>query len=211
MRTVPPSPLRCLSTRARRWLLALALASATGAVQADDPKAARFYEDALVRYEKNDIAGAIIQLKNALQIDKNLLPVELLVGKALLAQSEVFAAEVAFNEALRLGVNRGEVVLDLARAVIDQGRPQEVLEQARFGLDGLPRDLRYELLLLRAAAASDLGDHKAALLQLFEQAVDVLGMFAVVEQNLGQFHLVDVQAGVVAVGRAGQVPEHAVE
>jgi len=35
---------------------------------AADAKASKYYEDALVRYEKKDLAGAIIQLKNALQI-----------------------------------------------------------------------------------------------------------------------------------------------
>ena len=75
------------------------------ALAATNPKAARFYEEALTRYEKKDMAGAIIQLKNALSIDKAMLPVHVLLGKALLAKGEVIAAEVAFDEALRLGVD----------------------------------------------------------------------------------------------------------
>jgi hypothetical protein len=61
----------------RAALLALWVAAAPlpALAQKNDTKAARFYEDALVRYEKKDLPGAIIQLKNALQIDKNMLPV----------------------------------------------------------------------------------------------------------------------------------------
>ena len=131
-----------------------------------DPKASKFYEDALQRYNKGDVKGAVIQLKNALQIDKALLPVHVLLGKSLLASSELAAAEAAFDEALRLGVDRAEVVLPLAQAVSGQGRPQDILNQHRFRLEGLPNATRVELLLARAAAASDIGDHKLALEQL---------------------------------------------
>ena len=51
----------------------------------------------MLRYERQDIEGAIIQLKNALQIDKRMLPVQVLLGKALLANGQAVAAEVAFN------------------------------------------------------------------------------------------------------------------
>ncbi|MCU0923923.1 MAG: hypothetical protein MUF16_26980 [Burkholderiaceae bacterium] len=52
-----------------------------------------------MRYEKEDLPGAIIQLKNALKIDKNMLPVHVLLGKALLDNGDFVAAEVAFQEA----------------------------------------------------------------------------------------------------------------
>jgi cellulose synthase operon protein C len=135
----------------------------TPALAAADAKAARFYEDALTRYEKKDVPGAIIQLKNALQIDKSMLPVHVLLGKALLADGDVGAAEVAFNEAMRLGVNRAEVVLPLARAVIGQGRQQHVIEQPRFAPAGLPPGVQLKMLLLRASAYADLGDARNAL------------------------------------------------
>jgi Tfp pilus assembly protein PilF len=51
-----------------------------GAAAAPENKASQYYEDALTRYEKHDVKGAIIQLKNALQIDKNMLPVHVLLG-----------------------------------------------------------------------------------------------------------------------------------
>ena len=130
---------------------------------AADEKASKFYEDALVRYEKKDIDGAIIQLKNALQIDKNMLPVQVLLGKALLKNGDVIGAELAFNEALRLGVNRAEVVVQLALAYTAQGKQKLIFEQQQFALAGLPAGIQLQLLLVRASANSDLGDAKAAL------------------------------------------------
>lgn len=135
----------------------LALAASAPALAAD-PKASRLYEEALTRFEKKDMAGAVIQLKNALQIDKSMLPVHVLLGRALLAQGDVAAAEVAFNEALNLGVNRAEVVVPLARALVGQARLVElVAEGPKFDVNGLPPGVRMELLLVKAAAQSDLG------------------------------------------------------
>lgn len=130
---------------------------------AADAKASKYYEDALVRYEKKDINGAIIQLKNALQIDKNMLPVQMLLGKALLQNGEVASAEVAFTEALRLGVNRAEVVIPLGQAFLAQGKHKLLLEQQQFALSGLPSNAQLQLLLLRASASADLGDLRAAM------------------------------------------------
>lgn len=130
---------------------------------ASDPKASKFYEDALNRYDKRDIAGTIIQLKNALQVDKNMLPAHVLLGKALFANGDPGGAEVAFNEALRLGVNRAEVVVQLARSVIQQGQPQLVLDQQRFSMAGLPPSVQAQLWLVKAVAAADTGDARAAL------------------------------------------------
>jgi putative PEP-CTERM system TPR-repeat lipoprotein len=128
-----------------------------------DPKAARFYEDALVRYEKKDLPGAIIQLKNALQIDQRMLPVQVLLGKALLETGDVSAAEVAFNEAIKLGVNKAEVVVPLAQALLAQGRQKEVLEGAAFATQGLPQGTQQDLLLQKAIAQADLGNPNLAL------------------------------------------------
>jgi cellulose synthase operon protein C len=148
--------------------LSLLLAAVPLTHAAADTKAARYYEDALSRYDKKDVAGAIIQLKNALQIDKNMLPVHVLLGKSLLATSEVIGAEVAFNEALRLGVNRAEVVIPLARSVIAQGRLQELLDKPVFSPAGLPTSTQAQLLLLRASAAADIGGAPAAMRSIEE-------------------------------------------
>lgn len=150
-------------------LLALALAVLALQAQANDPQAARLYEDALKRYEQRDVAGAIVQLKNALRADRRMLQVHLLLGRALLDASDVVAAEVAFNEALRLGVDRAEVVLPLARAVLAQGQREPLFDDARFSLQGLPAGTRAALLLLQATAHADLGRPREAL-QAIEQS-----------------------------------------
>ena len=147
--------------------------SGTPSLGQSNTKAARFYEDALVRYEKKDLSGAIIQLKNALQADPNMLPVQLLLGKALMQNGEVAAAEVAMLEALRLGVNRVEVVIPLGQALLAQGKHKLVLEQATFNPAGLPTATQLQLHLLRAAAQTDLGDARAALRSIDEaRAID---------------------------------------
>lgn len=152
---------------------ALSMGMALPSHAQDNSKAARFYEDALIRYEKKDVAGAIIQLKNALQIDPNMLPVQMLLGKALMQNGEVAAAEVAYYEALRLGVNRAEVVLPLARAYIAQGKHKLVLEQKTFALAGLPPATLLQLHLLRATTYADLGDTRNALRSIDEaRAID---------------------------------------
>lgn len=163
----PPRPT------GKRWshlaiALAVGLAGLT-AQAASDPKAAKLYEDALQRFEKKDHAGAVVQLKSALQIDKNMLPVHVLLGKVLLAQGQPVPAEAALLEALRLGVSREEVVLPLARANLDMGRPRVVLDDDRYADKDLSASTRFALLVLKAGAADDAGDRKLAL-QLLEKA-----------------------------------------
>lgn len=160
---------RCPTHRITLTALAavLVLAGApAGAVQ--DAKAARYYEDALTRYEKRDVAGAIIQLKNALQIDRNMLPVQMLLGKALSQNGEAAQAEIAFTEAIRLGVNRSEVVVPLAQAMIAQGKLKSVLDQPQFAPAGLPTGVKIQMHLLRAGAHADLGDMRTAFREIEE-------------------------------------------
>jgi cellulose synthase operon protein C len=152
-----------LRPQLRRLVLALVLAAATSSGHTADSKASQLYEEALQRFEQKDLPGAIIQLKNAIKADRKLLPVHVLLGKALLANGDVGQAEVAFTEALSLGVNRAEVVVPLARAVIAQAKQQQLVDQPRFAIAGLPAPVQSQLLLLRATSMSDLGDSRSAL------------------------------------------------
>ncbi|MDY0746651.1 PEP-CTERM system TPR-repeat protein PrsT [Paucibacter sp. R3-3] len=158
----------------RHALLALLLAaSAASFAQTNDAKAARFYEDALQRFDRKDYAGAIIQLKNSLQVDKSQLSVHLLLGKALLADSQVVAAETEFGEALRLGVDRAEVVVPLAQTLIAQGKHSRVFDDTRLSPTGLPSGIKLKLLLVRSSAASDIGDTRTAMQSVLDaRAID---------------------------------------
>lgn len=141
----------------------LALAVPAAWPQGAPGSAAQFYEDALQRYQRKDIKGAIVQLKNAVRLDNRQLAAQVLLGKALLEDGDVIAAEVALSNALSLGVNRAEVVLPLAQSNLRLSRPRVVLEDPRFATAGLPTGLQAELLLLKAEAQSDLGAHPEAL------------------------------------------------
>jgi cellulose synthase operon protein C len=158
------------SNRLRPLVAALLSASVCVALAAD-PKSAQYYEDALARFEKKDYPGSIVQLKNVLRTDAKNLSAQVLLGKALLENGDVGPAEVAFSEALRLGVNRAEVVVPLAKCLILQGKPEEVLNAQRFAADGLPKGTLYQLLLQKAAAATDMADPKVALKVLEEARV----------------------------------------
>ena len=150
-------------------MLSLLLAFGLPGRAAIDAKAARYYEDALVRYEKKDMAGAVVQLKNVLQIDNRMLAAHVLLGKSLLATGDVIAAEAALNAALTIGVDRSEVVLPLAEALVAQGKLQLLASQPLFTTNGLPPEVRVRLLLVKAAAASDLNSPAEAL-KLLEEA-----------------------------------------
>ncbi len=136
---------------------------------AQNSKSSQLYEDALRRFHSKDVAGSIIQLKNVLQADRNHLPALLLLGKASLEDSNPGAAEAAFDEALKRGASRSEVSVLLARALVEQGKQALMLDDPRCRVEGLPVRSQAELLLVRAAATSDLGNERGAL-ELIRQA-----------------------------------------
>jgi putative PEP-CTERM system TPR-repeat lipoprotein len=146
---------------------AVAFAMACPAGAQSPTQASRYYEDALKRYEKNDVGGAVVQLKNALQQDPKLLAAYVLLGRAQLTRSDAAAAEEAFARALQLGVNRAEIAVPMAQALYDQGKYQALLE--RFPAELVSGPQRAELLVLRGHAYKGLGDADAAL-RAFEGA-----------------------------------------
>ncbi len=108
-----------------------------------------------------DDAGAIIQLKNALQQDPKMLPALVLLGQAHLRKGDPAAAEGVFAAAEKLGVERGQIATFYAQAYYEQGKLKPLLE--KFGADGLAPATRLEVLLLRALAQLDLGQLDSAL------------------------------------------------
>jgi len=128
-----------------------------GAVQAGDAaKAAAYYEDGLGRFEEGDKPGAIIQLKNALQENPNLLTAQVLLGRVSLDLLEFPTAEVAFDKALELGVSPSEIAEPRARLLMALGRAKQLL--AVITPDGLYGEDLVEVLTLRAKAHGMLGD-----------------------------------------------------
>lgn len=132
-----------------------ALAAPGGAVQA-----ARYHEDALARLARDDVSGAIVQARNAVQQDKGLLAAHLLLGKALLRDGQAAAAEAEFEIAQRLGASMAELAQPYGTALMMFGNSEKLL--ARIKPDGLAASARAEVLAMRAAAYADQGDVKAA-------------------------------------------------
>lgn len=152
--------------------LLLAALLCSSVAHGQNANASRYYEDALRRYEAKDLAGSILQLKNALQINREMLPAQLLLGKAALESGDPVAAELAFGEALRLGGSRGEIAPQLALALLQLGRHGALLSDSRLQPAGLTGNALYRLLLVRASAQGDAGDGSAAM-STIEQARSV--------------------------------------
>ena len=131
-----------------------------------NPESSKFFDDALVRLERDDIAGAIIQLNNALQKDPNMLAAHVLLGKARLRNRDPAGAETSFEKALKLGADRAEVSLPLAQAYAEQGKADALLE--RIMPAGLPRQSQIEILILRGNAQANKGNTADALRSLDE-------------------------------------------
>ncbi len=151
MLPAPTNRYRRLHGRVGLALLCLLLA--IGSAQATPEEAARYYEDALARFDRGDTSGAVVQLKNALQQDNRMLAAHLLLGKALLKNGDLKAAEAAFEEALKQGVNRGEVAMPLGQIYLALGQPEAVI--AKIPASGLPTPLQIEVLSMRGTAYAE--------------------------------------------------------
>lgn len=151
-------------------LAAALLLGGQSPVQAGSDKAVSFYQDATSRFEKKDLQGAIVQLKNALQVDPGMLAAQMMLGKVYLADSQPEGAQEAFEKALRLGVDRGEVTIPLGHALLRQGKGAEFLE--RFNGDVLSGAVRAEYLVLRGHALRQGKDADGAM-RAFEEAMSL--------------------------------------
>ncbi len=145
------SPARSL----RNAFVLTCMALSAGPALADPTAAARYYEDGLARLQREDLTGTVIQLKNALQQDRDMLAAHLLLARVYFAQSDTGPAEVEFREAIRLGVNRTEIAVPLANIYLLQGRPALLL--SNVDSEGLPPAARVEVLVLRGKAYAALG------------------------------------------------------
>jgi cellulose synthase operon protein C len=84
---------------------------------------------------RNDFRAAQIELRNAVQLAPDNGAAHRLLGAILLRTGDPFAAERAFRKALSLAQKTDDVVPGLALAVLQQGRPQELIDE--FGSTSL--------------------------------------------------------------------------
>lgn len=155
--------------RLRAGAFALLTALSVPALAGDPAKAAAFYEDGQSRYEHGDRAGAVVQLKNALQQDPKMLSALVLLGRALLEETEFPAAEAAFDQALKLGVSPIEIAASRARLLMSLGRSKQLLRD--ISPSGLYGDDLVEVLTLRAKAQALEGQTEEAE-RGFQAAID---------------------------------------
>ncbi|MBX3603571.1 MAG: PEP-CTERM system TPR-repeat protein PrsT [Rubrivivax sp.] len=136
--------------------LALALLAGCGA---KDP-ASRLAE-ARALLEKNDVAAATIEVKNALQADPNHGEARFLLGSLLLRQGDAAAAEIELRKARAAGHPDDVVVPELARALLVNRQAGKVVEEfasLRFGKPEADASLQTTL----AGAQGVLGNAVAA-------------------------------------------------
>lgn len=103
------------------------------------------YEKALALFNEQKFADAEIVVKNSIQENPNYLPARLLLGKTLLQQGKIDAAEKELTLSLNLRADSDIVVLPLIDTKLLLNKPQEALslfEQYQH----LSRDAQYYLL-----------------------------------------------------------------
>lgn len=142
------------------FLMAAMVVLSFDATAAGDDRTTRFYEDARARLSKGDTAGAIIQLKNALQQDANLLAAHALLGEAFLRNQQPDQAQEALERALRLGIDKSEIALVLAEVFLAQGKARDLLD--RLPPDLLQGPAKANLLVFRGHAYKALGELSSA-------------------------------------------------
>ncbi len=127
---------------------------------ADRETAAQLYEDAVIRLNNDDTKGAIIQLKNALKNNPDMLPARVLLGKSYLQDGQPASAEFELLKANRLGADRALTLPSLAQAYYSQYKYQSVIKL--IDINGLPADIQSELLVYIGHANLKLGHIKKA-------------------------------------------------
>ncbi len=131
-------------------------------------EAARFYEDAAKRFERGELDGAIVQLKNSIQQNKHQVAAHLLLAKVYVEKGDIRAAQATYLEALNQGADRSEVAVPLGRTYLELDQPAQAIE-AVSGIGGFPRDTQVQALALRGAAYTSLNNQRMAA-QAFDEA-----------------------------------------
>lgn len=119
-----------------------------------------YYEDALRRFDAQDVKGAIVQLKNALQHDPKLLAAQVLLADAYLITGSAAAAETALEAAAKLGADRSLIMPKMAQALSAQLKYRALLDQ--ISPQGMPPFVAAEILTYRGMAYMALGNFKQA-------------------------------------------------
>ena len=149
-------------------LLGMNFASPVYAARGDKGAADEYYQDAKKYVQKGDTNAAVIQLKNALQEDRNHIGARKLLGEVYLKVGNGPAAEKELKAAQRGGANDIDIQIQIARAYVLQGKFDQILKELKDEVAG--STVRAKILDLRGQAFFGLGMSKDAF-QTFEEAV----------------------------------------
>jgi putative PEP-CTERM system TPR-repeat lipoprotein len=106
--------------------------------------------------DKDDLGAAAIELRNALQKNSENAEARYLLGVIYLDVGDVSTAEKEFRRAAESGWNKEEATIGLARALLQQGNAQKILDEITIK-DSYSTSARANLLALRAAAEAVTG------------------------------------------------------
>lgn len=81
--------------------------------------------------QKGDNKAAVIQLKNALQKDPNDFEARYLLGAIYNETGDPMSAEKEIRKAISLGLGSGKALPELAKALLEQGQFQKVLDETK--------------------------------------------------------------------------------
>ena len=107
--------------------------------------------DAQTKLGLNQTAGAIIDLKNAIQVDSQNAEARFLLGKTYVSRGAAAAAEKELSQALKLGYDQEEVLPLLASALNLQYKNQEIVDLVNNAKNLSPA-VETSLLLYQALA-----------------------------------------------------------
>ena len=151
------------------FFIALSLSISTFTYSQSSPDA--FYEDASRLYHSQDYPAAIIQLKNALQLNPEHVPSLVLTAETYIAQDKSAAAEEVLIKARVLGADRRFINLNLAEVYRRQGKYQSILDE--ISTRNIPPKIAADILGYKAIAWLSLGKNSNAQ-DLVDQSESIL-------------------------------------
>lgn len=111
-------------------MLAVGLLPPAGAMAATtDSESLEFFEDGQRLFDQGDLNAAVIQLKNAIQRDPNHAAARYLLGRIYIASGNGASAEKELRKARSLGGVPDQLIVDLGRAYLLQGKFRAMLEE----------------------------------------------------------------------------------
>lgn len=145
----------------------------------------KFYERGYERYQKGDLRGAVVELKNALSERPEFADARELLGQVYAGLGQGELAEKELLEAQRLGYAGSSLQHTMLRAILIQGRFQEVLDR----LETLPATIDPTVILvLRGGALFGLQEYAAAR-RAFIQALEIEPELAGARRGLAEVAL----------------------